>query len=408
MKIIEINAFNIGSTGRIMLQLKKKAEQCGNTVYCFVPAERINIKNRKNNEIIIGSILERQIHLKLGKLSGFNDCFSYFSTRRLIKKIDEIQPDLIHLHNIHNCYLNLSLLFKYIKKNNINIVWTFHDCWPFTGRCPHFVINNCQKWKNGCNNCTYDKNEYPYELRDRTKFLWKYKQKNFTGIDNMKIVTPSFWMKNLVAQSFMKEYETIVINNGIDLNIFKPTQSGFRLKYNISENNIVLLGVAFDWNYKKGLNTFIKLATELKEIYKIVLVGTNKDVDKLLPKNVISIHRTNSQKELAAIYSAADFFINPTLEDTFPLVNIESLACGTPVITFNTGGCAESITEECGYVVNDNKYETLIDILLTQSLKRKGKSNISEKCVERARLYNNEKKYKEYIDLYKAMVNENE
>lgn len=405
MKIVEINAFNIGSTGRIMLQLKQKAEQCGNTVFCFIPAERINIKNKGENQILIGSILERQIHLKLGKLTGYNDCFSYFSTKRLIKKIDKIKPDLIHLHNIHNCYLNFNVFFEYIKKSKVNVVWTFHDCWPFTGRCPHFVINNCQRWKQGCNNCSYSKSEYPYSLKDRSHFLWKYKKRNFTGIDNLKIVTPSHWMKELVDQSFMKDYESIVINNGIDLTIFRPLKSNFRLKYGLSENNIILLGVAFDWNYKKGLNSFIKLAKDLNDNFKIILVGTNKEVDEIIPSNIISIRRTNSQQELAEIYSAADYFINPTLEDTFSLVNIEALACGTPVITFNTGGCAESITDECGYVIEDNTYESLLDKVKTVSL---NKCNMSTACRERAKLYDNASKYKEYIKLYEKMVNENE
>lgn len=408
MKIVEINAFNIGSTGKIMLQLKNKAEQYGHTVYCFVPAERINIKHLKENQFLVGTILERQIHLKLGNLTGYNDCFSYLSTKRLIYKLNKIKPDLIHLHNIHNCYLNLSLFFEYIKENNIKIVWTFHDCWPFTGRCPHFLISNCDKWKSGCNSCVYKKEEYPYASKDRTEFLWKYKQRNFTGVKNLKIVTPSYWMKSLVEQSFLKEYESIVINNGIDTKVFRPKSNNFRLKFGISEDRTILLGVAFDWNYKKGLDIFIKLANELKDNFTIVLVGTNEKVDAQLPSNIISIHRTNNQEELADIYSAADYFVNPTREDTFSLVNIEALACGTPVITFNTGGSAESITDACGYIIEDNSYETLINTINNLTFNKIKNTNIGELCRKRALLYDDEKKYDEYIDMYEKMVSGNE
>lgn len=288
--------------------------------------------------------------------------FSYFKTLSFLKKVKKYSPDIIHLHNIHGSYLNLKLLFKFIKKNNIRVIWTLHDCWSFTGHCPYFDMINCEKWKKGCYNCPAYKN-YPKSYMDNSKINYRFKKRIFSGVDKMTIVTPSKWLGNLAKQSFLEEYQFKVINNGIDLNIFKPTESDFRQKYHC-EGKFVLLGVAFGWGPRKGIDVFVDLAKRLDDRFQIILVGTNEKTDKILPDNIISIHRTNNQKELAEIYSAADLFINPTREENYPTVNMESLACGTPVLTFDTGGCAEIPDESCGMVVAKDDIDSLYNEII--------------------------------------------
>ena len=253
----------------------------------------------------IGTFNSRRVNVALARITGFNGCFAWFETYKLLKKIDEFKPDIIHLHNLHDSYINLPMLFSYIKKHNVPTVWTLHDCWAFTGQCPHFTMVKCDKWKAGCYGCPQYK-EYPASLYDNTKKMWQLKKKWFTGVKNMTIVTPSEWLAGLARESYLKQYPIEVINNGIDLNVFKPTHSNFRKQYGIPGDKYIVLGVSFAWGYRKGLDCFVEMAEKLGEQYQIVLVGTDDEIDKNLPHNIISIHRTQNQKELAEIYSAAD------------------------------------------------------------------------------------------------------
>ena len=232
--------------------------------------------------------------------------------------------------------------------------------------------------------------------------MYKLKRKWFTGIENMTIVTPSQWLADLVKESFLKNYQVQVINNGIDLSVFRPTESDFRLQYNIPVFKKVLLGVAFGWGKRKGLDVFEELAKRLdSEKYQIVLVGTDADVDRTLPQNIISIHRTQNQTELAQIYSAADLFVNPTREDTYPTVNMESLACGTPVVSFRTGGSPEILDKTCGSVVSCDD----IDALESEIIHMCGTAMYSKNnCLERASSFDMNERFKEYVDLYESIV----
>ena len=220
----------------------------------------------------------------------------------------------------------------------------------------------------------------------------------------MTIVTPSEWLASLVKESYLKDYPVKVINNGIDLNIFKPTESDFIKKYAL-ENKYIVLGVAFGWGRRKGLDVFIELAKRLdEEKYKIVLAGTDDNVDKLLPDNIISIHRTQNQTELAEIYTAADVFANPTREENYPTVNMEALACGTPVVTFNTGGSPEMLDETCGAAVakddNDAMYNEIIRIC-------EKKPYSMEACIKKAKGFDKNEKFGEYIRLYEVLNEQN-
>lgn len=394
MRIVQINGGAKGSTGKIMMGIAEVARAQGHEVMCASP---ITTTNRDAGEDCgyyrIGTFNGRRLNVALARITGFNGCFAWFETYKLLKKIDEFKPDIIHLHNLHDSYINLPMLFSYIKKHNVPTVWTLHDCWAFTGQCPHFTIVKCYKWKVGCHNCPQYK-EYPASLYDNTKKMWQLKKKWFTGVKNMTIVTPSEWLAGLAKESYLKEYPIQVINNGIDLDVFKPTKSDFREKYGISPSECVILGVSFGWNYKKGLDCFVKLRNELNEQYRIVLVGTDSSIDKQLPSGIVSIHRTQNQKELAEVYSAADVFFNPTREEVLGLVNLESLACGTPVVTFNTGGSPECIDEYSGIIVEEG------DDIKTVFEKKTYANIMEENCIKRAQQFKENEVYLKYLNIY--------
>lgn len=393
MKILEINQVNFGSTGHIMLQIADLATKKGHEVICSFYARRN--KDKDKNCIYIGNKVSHNIHKKLYRKTGNNGCYSKISTWNFLRKVKKFDPDLIHIHNLHNCYINLPMLFDYIKKNNKKVVWTLHDCWSFTGQCPYFTAVGCEKWKTGCHDCEQI-NRYPSCSVDRTDKMWKLKKEWFTGVQNLTIVTPSQWLADLAKQSFLKDYPVKVINNGINLDVFKPTESDFRTKHNLEDKKIIL-GVASVWEVRKGLDVFIELSKRLDDRYKIVLVGTNDEVDKKLPEGIISIHRTSNQKELAELYTAADVFFIPTREDNFPTVNMESLACGTPVLTFNTGGSPEMVDEATGVVLMNEDIASVEQAVI--SMCESGKYS-KEACTERAKQYDSGLKYNEYLSLF--------
>ena len=331
----------------------------------------------------------------MGTLVGKDGVFSVFSTLQLISQLDDFNPDIIHLHNLHGFCINLGLLFRYIKRNNIKTVWTLHDCWSFTGHCPYFTMIKCERWKDECYKCPQSK-VYPKMYFDSSNAMFRLKKKYFCSIHDMIIVTPSEWLGSLVKRSFMNIYPLKVINNGIDLNVFKPSVSDFRRELGIMAQYIIL-GVSLAWGKRKGLDVMIELARRLDSRYQVVLVGTTESIDKDIPSNIITIHRTDSQEQLAEIYSAADVFANPTREENFPTVNIESLACGTLVITFNTGGSPEILDDTCGSVVEcddiDSFEKTIINTCLNRPYSR-------ENCVRRASMFGKNDKFREYVQLY--------
>ena len=399
MTVFEINSVPYGSTGRIMFQIANTVKATGSVAYTSASFTKSRGEHFPETYYRIGGAIGKTEHIILAKLTGRHGCYSHFATYKLIKKIKQVKPDVIHLHNIHGWYLNWKMLFDYLKKANIPVIWTLHDCWAFTGHCPHFMAIGCDKWKSGCYECDLYKS-YPGCFFDDSRFQYRYKKECFTGVPNLTIVTPSQWLTDLVKQSYLKNYNTVVINNGIDLTKFKPRISNFREKNGL-ENKIILLGVAFDWTSKKGLDDFKKLADELPEEYAIVLVGVSEVVEKKLPERIISIACTQNQEELAEIYSAADLFVNPTLEDNFPTVNLEALACGTPVITYQTGGSPESITESTGKVVPYKDYKALKNAVIEM---RNAKASILGACIERAQLYEGKDTYCKYIELYKSIL----
>ena len=396
--VLSINVSNYGSTGNIMRGISKIAEQNGFLCWQMYAPDKKNA-TRAERDIISSPYNVRRFNEVYSRITGMRGFQAYFSTLAFLKKVDRIKPDIIHLHNLHNNYIHVGLLFEHIKKHHIKVVWTLHDCWAFTGRCPYFQMSGCERWKVGCHDCPYPKDEYPSVKVDKSYLLWKRKKEAFTGVKDMTVVTPSKWLAGLVMDSFLAEYPVKVINNGIDLSVFKPIESDFRVRYHLKEKRIVL-GIAFNWEKRKGLDVFIRLSSVLSDQYQIILVGTNDGVDELLPKSIISIHQTANQKELAEIYSAADVLVNPTREDNFPTVNIESLACGTPVVTFRTGGSAEIIDNSSGISVEQDDIDGLVKAIQDIC---EGQAIHSEDCLARSKCFDRYEKFKEYVDLYQAI-----
>lgn len=391
MKILQINSTcGFGSTGRIAVDiLNTVCENGGEGLICYgrgtapegVPSYKI------------GSETLVRIHGVLSRITDRQGFYSTNATKALVRKIEEYDPDIIHLHNIHGYYLDIRVLFDYLKKCEKPIVWTLHDCWAFTGHCAYFTSSGCDKWKTGCNNCP-SKKDYPQSLVvDNSEKNYNEKKELFTGLQNVTLVTPSIWLSELVSESFLKEYPVKVINNGINTDIFKPTESDFKKRYAI-EDKKVYLGVASVWEERKGLRDLIKLSTLLNENEKLVVVGLTEEQVSELPDGIIGLKRTENAKQLAEIYTAADAFLNPTYEDNYPTTNLESICCGTPVVTYNTGGSPESLAGGRGITVPVGDTKAMYEA--AQKLVGVKTDNTDE--------FDAQNKYLEYNGLYKELL----
>lgn len=397
MKVLQINSVcGIGSTGRITSDIHTILVEQGHE---SIIAYGRDFLGKCNRVIKIGKKYDIYAHVALTRVYDKHGFGSKKATLEFIKEVKKIDPDIIHLHNIHGYYINVETLFEFLKKINKPIVWTLHDCWAFTGHCTYFDYVECDKWKTQCVDCP-QKGSYPTSfLLDNSEENFKMKKSIFNGVKNLTIVTPSKWLAALLSESFLSEYPIVVINNGIDLNIFKPSSSNFRQKYNL-QNKFIILGVASVWDKRKGLKYFLELSNRIKSNEIIVLVGLTDKQRKQLPNNVIGLTRTTNTEELAEIYSAADLFLNPTLEDNFPTTNLEALACGTPVITFATGGSPEIINKSCGLSIEKGNIDELI----------KGINQIQlipfsqEECISRAQIFNKEHMFRNYTELYGCII----
>ncbi|MFV5694923.1 glycosyltransferase [Flavobacterium sp. LB3P122] len=396
---IEVNS---GSVGRI-------AEQIGATIFengwaSYITYARNNNPS-KSKVIKIGNKFDLYRHGIETRIFD-SHCFSSKSaTKDLINTIKEIKPDIIHLHHLHGYFINIEILFDYLKEYKIPVVWTFHDCWSFTGHCAHFDFIGCEKWKTECHHCE-QKTEYPASLlADRSQQNYLDKKRIFNSINNLTIVPVSNWLSGKVKDSFLKNYPYKVIQNGIDLNTFYPKKSRTIIDelYNLKDK-FIILGVASTWDKRKGLEEFPKLNELIdSKLYAIVLVGLSKNQIQKLPKSIIGIERTENVDQLADLYSAADVFLNPTFEDTFPTTNLESLACGTPVVTYKTGGSVESVNENTGVIVDKGDVRGLINAI--KSIKNKGKYFYEKNCRESAiKNFNRKIKFNDYFELYKNIL----
>lgn len=361
MKILLVNSVcGVTSTGRICTDLAKAYLENGHEVKIAygrvdkgIPEECETYSKR------IGTDFDVKLH---GFQTRFFDRHGFGSrraTEQFLTWVDEYKPDVVHLHNLHGYYINIELLFQYLKAKNLPVVWTLHDCWAVTGHCTYFSACGCEKWKTQCEHCP-QKHEYPVsKWLDASQNNYVRKKKAFTGVQKMVITTPSAWLKSIVKQSFLQEYDVQVVNNGIDTAIFKPTESDLRERYSLVEKKLVL-GVANGWGERKGLAYMKRLANDLPDGWKVAVVGLSEEQQEKLPGNMIGIRRTNSPQELAAWYTTADVFVSPTLEDNYPTTLLEAQACGTPVVVFASGGAPETVMPGKGYVVQRLDYEELL------------------------------------------------
>ena len=394
MKVLQINTFGNLSTGKIAVDIYRTLRAHGSEgAVAFarneVPGDVPSFK--------IGNPLSVYTDGVFTRLTDKAGHYSKGATGKLIKQIKEYDPDIIHLHNLHGYYINVPMLFDYLKDAGKPVVWTLHDCWAYTGHCCYYSMAGCEKWKtHGCSKCP-QKKAYPASIfKDNSSKNFSEKNQMFHSVKNLHLVCVSKWLDNELKASFLKDIPSRVIYNGIDTSVFKPSSGNFRIKYNVGDKRIVL-GVASTWDTRKGLADFIELSKILDERYKIVLVGLNDKQKASLPDNMIGIGRTDGPKELAEIYSASNVLFNASVEETFGLPNVESLACGTPVVAYNCTGIPETMTENDGYIVEPHDLKNV-------ALK------IGEICDAGKRIevssfrFPKDKTYEAYMKLYEELV----
>lgn len=393
-KIMQFNVTaNWGSTGRIAEQINIKALEQGWD--CYIVYGRNNTPSR-SKLIRVGTSFDIYEHYIENRLFDNEGLASRRATKKLIEKIILINPDIIHLHNIHDHWLNYKLLFEYLNQTNIPIVWTFHDCWAFTGHCAHFVNNKCFKWIDKCSKCRQTRSLIDYSLRN---FLLK--KTLFTSNKNLHIVAVSDWLGKLCQMSLFKNMDIRVIENGIDLSLFKPSYTPFY--YKISDDKFVIMAVSSQWKGgNKGLDDYFKMSKILKDDEIIVLVGVHEDLRNNLPSNIIGICRTNNQQELASLYTRANVITSLSSAETFGLTIIEGNACGTPAVVYDNTAPPSLITSETGFVVPNEDYKAAYDAI--QVIKSKGKKSYFKACIELAKKYDHNECSMKYVELYRSLI----
>ena len=398
--LLQINAtVNTGSTGRIAEEIGQRAIAAGYDSY--IAYGRI-ARASKSKLIRIGTKWDYCLHGLKSLLFDAHGFGSKKATKRFVEQIDKIAPDIILFHNLHGYYLNIEVLLSYLKDKPVPVFWTLHDCWPFTGHCSHFMRLDCDRYKTECHNCP-NRKAYPSSLIvDRSKHNYRIKKSLIQSIPNLTFIAVCKWMNNVVADSFMSSSKTEVIYNGVALSVFKPVSvenvEKTKTKYQIPDKKVVL-GEASTWKKKLAYYDFCWLNEQLSSDYQIVLVGLSEEQIKQLPNGVVGICRTENLQELASLYTLADVFVNPTYVDNFPTTNIEALACGTPVITYQTGGSPEAIDENTGVVVSKGDKEALKEAIINVVSNKEKYS--SEACRKRAvEHFNKDDRFGDYIELF--------
>ncbi len=389
------SCLNMLSTGHITESIGKLALERGWDCY-IIHGARYARTGSCMHSIQAVSKLGEYAHFAESLLLDNHGLASRCATKAVIEQIKSIKPDLIQLHCIHGYYMNYKLLFEYLNTTNIPVVWTFHDCWAFTGHCAHFVTAGCEKWKVGCHDCPLTR-DYPRSLVDRSSRNYELKKSLFSANANLHVVSVSDWLAGLTRQSFLKDKDIRVIHNGIDLKAFCPGDKKGHGHYRI-------IGVSSVWNKDKGLYDFYKLRERLdRDQYEILLVGLTKEQIKELPEGISGKERTNSSAELAELYSSADVFVNPTYADSFPSVNMEALACGTPVVTYNTGGSPEIIDEQTGFVIVQGDTNGLVKAI--ETICSAGCDKYRDVCRARAeQFFDKDKCFEAYMNLYESLL----
>lgn len=393
-KLLQINiTSNSGATGKITEEIGAEAIRHGWESYV---AYSRGIPISQSNLVTVGSRYDMRRHGLLTRLTDAHGLGSAKATKALIERIRTIGPDIIHLHNIHGYYLNYPRLFDYLREWGGLVVWTLHDCWAFTGHCAHFEDAGCRRWEVQCHHCPL-RNTYPISwFADRSTRNYLDRKAAFTSLPNLTLVSPSKWLDNILGRSFLAGFDRRVIHNGIDINLFHPYgQPG--------QEERMVLATAWVWNRAKGLDDLINLSRMLPANYRLCIVGLSEKQRRELPSSIKGITRTENQKALAQLYSKASVFVNPTYGDTFPTTNLESLACGTPVVTYRTGGSPEAISESTGRVVERADIPALYNAII--ELGKLPQKELSRNCRRRAEeLFDQRRRFVEYVDLYDSLI----
>ncbi len=400
MKILQINSVvNSGSTGRIAEDIGKVLMAHGHESY--IAYGRGN-RPSNSNTIKIGTDFDVYAHGAKTLLFDLHGFGSKSATLKLIQQIEKIGPDIIGLHNLHGYYLHIGILFDYLRKSQIPVLWTLFDCWAFTGHCTYFDDINCEKWMTHCVDCPKSRN-YPRALVDNSFRNFADKKQLFSGLKNMELIVHSNWLSSRIEHSFLKDYPVHVMASGVDIDVFKPTSSTLRKKYGFEGKNIIL-GCASIWTNRKGYQDFINLYQLLDNSFQIVMIGLNNHEIKQLPKGILGLPRTERIEDLAKWYTVANVFVNPTSQDNFPTTNLEALACGTPVVTYRTGGSPEAIDDQTGIVVEKGDIKGLYKAIC--QISEMGKPFFEKTCRDRAlKLFNKSIQYQKYLNLYINILN---
>lgn len=396
------------STGRIMQEIGELAMQHGWRSCIAYSKGRDGIKSCQSEVIPVGNKWSTIWHGLETRLFDRHGLASNEATRLFVKQIQELKPDVIHIHNIHGYFLNYQILFDFLAQSNIPVVWTVHDCWLYTGHCYYYSYAGCNKWQTGCGHCP-QKKEFPASwLIDRSHQNYEDKKQAFTSLpqDQLTIVPVSEWIREEMQHSFLRNNQFHVIHNGINTNIFNiynPEQ--VKQKYGLNGKHI-LLGVASIWSREKGFDDCIQMADFLHPDEMLVLVGVRPEQQKKLKKNMLGIPRTENIHQLAELYAAADAFINPTWQDNYPTVNLEAIACGTPVVTYRTGGSIEAITDQTGFIVPQGNVKEMLEA--ARLISQRGKAYYQQPCRTYAlENFRKEDRYQDYLDLYDKLTERN-
>ena len=388
------------STGRIMKEIGELAIASGWDSYVAYSGARDGMPQHSSKLVPVGDKLDLAIHLAATRLFDAHGLASRRGTAAFIRKIQEIDPDVIHIHNIHGYFLNYPMLFRYLKESGKPVIWTVHDCWLYTGHCYYYSSAGCDKWRSGCGNCP-QKRSFPASfVFDRSAHNWLDKQKAFNSVDNLTIVPVSDWIRQEMASSYLSGKHFHVIHNGIDLNTFTPEAAAGEER----RAGTVILGVASIWLEEKGLGDLIKMAGMLREDEHIIMVGrTTEEQRSRIPAGVKLIERTENASRLAALYASSTAFVNPTWQDNYPTVNLEAIACGTPVVTYRTGGSIEAVSEGTGFVVEKGDVEAML--ARVREIAGWDKAETATRCRKRAlENFRKEDCYKNYIELYENLT----
>lgn len=393
------------STGRIMQEIGELAMANGWDSYIAYSGGRDGVKPCKSKLMPVGGKLDVAFHGLWTRLTDRHGLASWFATKRFISEIKALNPDVIHIHNIHGYFLNFKMLFEYLRDADIPVIWTVHDCWLYTGHCYYYSSIGCDKWKDGCGNCP-QRTAFPTSwFIDRSRQNLKDKADAFISIkDKLTIVPVSEWIRGEMSMSILKNCNYQVIHNGIDLNVFdvQSDDKAVREKYGLGDKHIIL-GLASIWSKEKGWDDFMEMSKMLNKDEVIVMVGVTEEQQKRLPANVIGIRRTENVRQLAELYSAAVAFVNPTWQDNYPTVNLEAIACGTPVVTYRTGGSIEPVTEKTGYVVEQGDVKGLLGAV--RKIERKGNLEYKADCRAHALAnFRKEDRYADYLKLYEDLT----